>query len=107
METVVAVASDADAYIDTQAPWKLKKEDPARMKTVLYVLAETIRCLAIATQPVTPDSAGKILGQLKVPEDERLFAHISGDYALKSGTAIDKPEGVFPRIQLEQSEDAA
>lgn len=107
LETVVAVASDADAYIDTQAPWKLKKEDPARMKTVLYVLAETIRCLAIATQPVTPDSAGKILGQLKVPEDERLFAHISGDYALKSGTAIDKPEGVFPRIQLEQSEDAA
>lgn len=107
LETIMAVASDADAYIDAQAPWKLKKEDPERMKTVLYVLAEAIRCLAIAIQPVTPECAGKILDQLKVPEGERLFEHISADYALKSGTAIDKPEGVFPRIQIEQAEDAA
>lgn len=97
--------SDCDAYIDTQAPWKLKKEDPARMNTVLYVMAEAIRCITIAVQPVMPGSSAKILDQLKVPETERLFAHIAGDYALKPGTAIDKPEGVFPR--LHQEEEAA
>jgi methionyl-tRNA synthetase len=107
LEIIVSAARDADVYIDAQAPWKLKKEDPERMKTVLYVLAEVIRCLAIAIQPVTPVSAGKILDQLNITEDQRDFGFISGSYLLKSGTEINKPEGVFPRIQLEQAEDAA
>lgn len=91
-----------DSYIDAQAPWKLKKEDPARMGTVLYVLAEAIRCLGIAVQFAMPASAAKVLEQLQVHEDKRLFSHINGDYALVPGTVIDKPEGVFPRIVTEE-----
>ena len=94
----MAVAAQADKYVDAQAPWALKKEDPERMKTVLYVLAEAIRCIAITLQFVTPEGAGKILDQLKIPQNQRLFEHISADYAIKPGTEIDKPEGVFPRI---------
>ncbi len=107
LETIMAVAREADAYIDRQAPWKLKKEDPKRMETVLYVLAEVIRCLAIAIQPVTPEAASKILDQLEIFKDQRLLVHISSDYALKSGTKIEKPEGVFPRIVLEEEPQKA
>lgn len=32
------VSRDANRYIDFQAPWKLKKTDPGRMQTVLWVL---------------------------------------------------------------------
>ncbi len=97
--------SNCDAYIDWNAPWSLKKTDPARMNTVLYVLSEAIRGIAILVQPVMPDSANKILDQLSVPKDQRMFIHLSSDYALKPGTKIDKPEGVFPRIV--ESEEAA
>ncbi len=97
IEAVWSVVSDANTYVDITAPWGLKKNDPERMKTVLYVLAETIRCLAIAVQPYTPNSASKMLDQLKIADDQRSFAHISADSALKP-VAIDKPEGVFPRI---------
>lgn len=96
------VARHADGYVDAQAPWTLKKTDVERMKTVLYVLAETVRCLAIAMQCVTPDGAGKILDQLKIAGDARLFTHISGDHALKGGITIDKPEGAFPRLDLDK-----
>ncbi len=41
------------------------------------------------------------LGQLAVSENERTFNHLSAEYALKPGTALLKPEGVFPRIQAE------
>lgn len=99
------VISACDIYIDQQAPWKLKKENPQRMETVLYVIAEAVRCIAIAVQPVTPGSAAKLLDQLVVPQDKRLFAHIAKEHALKPGTKIDKPEGVFPRIV--ESEEAA
>ncbi len=93
------VISECDTYIDRQAPWKLKKEDPERMKAVLYVLAEIIRCIAISVQHTTPEAAGKILDQLGVGAKERQFYHISENYALLGGTSIDKPEGVFPRIE--------
>ena len=53
-----------NAYVDEQAPWALRKTDPARMGTVLYVLAETIRRLAILTQPLMPDASAKILEPL-------------------------------------------
>ena len=107
LEGIMVIARAADGYIDAQAPWKLKKEDPERMKTVLAVLAECIRCLAIVIQPVTPDAAGKILDQLSVSKEHRLFSHISKDYALEEGTVIDKPEGVFPRIVEEEDQKQA
>ena len=44
----------ADRYVDEMAPWALRKTDIARMGTVLYVLAEVIRHLAIFVQPVMP-----------------------------------------------------
>ena len=104
LEVTMTIARAADAYIDAQAPWKLKKEDPARMEVVLYTLAEVIRCLAIAMLPVTPEAASKILDQLEIASDQRYLAHIDAKDALKGGTAIEKPEGVFPRI-VEQEEE--
>ncbi len=102
LEEIMKIVSYADGYVDAQAPWTLRKEDPERMKTVLYVLAEVIRCLGIIMQPVTPASADKLLDQLKVPKDERTFEHINEKYALQPGTKIDKPEGIFPRIAPEE-----
>ncbi|MAF96516.1 MAG: methionine--tRNA ligase [Rhodospirillaceae bacterium] len=99
LEAVWAVVRAANAYVDGQAPWKLAKEDPARMGTVLCVLAETIRHLAILTQPFMPDSSARLLDQLAVPEDARAFACLGPDHALKAGTELPIPEGVFPRYE--------
>lgn len=108
VERVISLARAADGYIDTQAPWTLKTQDPERMKTVLYVLAEVIRCVAILIQSTTPEAGSKILDQLEVNADERLFDNVSQDYAIKPGTVIAKPKGVFPRIvEDDKQEDAA
>ena len=96
------VIAEANRYVDTQAPWALRESDPARMATVLYVLAETIRRLAILAQPVTPGAAGRMLDQLAVAEDARDFAHLGPDHALAPGAALPKPEGVFPRYVDEE-----
>jgi methionyl-tRNA synthetase len=98
MEEFIAVSTLANAYIDEQAPWKLKKENPERMATVLYVLAEVIRNLGLIIQPFTPAAAQKILDQVAVPANQRDFSFIGETYALKVGTALPVPAGVFPRI---------
>jgi methionyl-tRNA synthetase len=99
LEGTWAVISDANVYVDEQAPWALRKSDPARMKTVLYVLAECLRHLAILTQPVMPDAMGRMLDQLGVPEDARDFSALGT--RLVPGTALPKPQAVFPRYSDE------
>jgi methionyl-tRNA synthetase len=100
---ILAMASSANEYIDREAPWKLKKENPARMESVLYYLAESIRCIAIMLQPFTPGAAEKLLDQLAVPKDQRLFKHLTAEFALTPGTELPKPEGVFPRLVVEET----
>ena len=76
------------------------------MATVLYVLAETIRHLALLTQPVMPDSSARLLDQLAIPADARDFAALGEGHALKPGTPLPAPQGVFPRY-VEDEQGAA
>jgi methionyl-tRNA synthetase len=71
LELVFEVVGEANRYVDAQAPWALRRTDPARMATVLYVLAEAIRNIALLCQPVMPGSAAKILDLLTISLDDR------------------------------------
>ncbi len=103
LETIWAVIRAANAYVDRQAPWVLRKSDPARMRTVLYTLAEAIRHIAILLQPFMPDAMARMLDQLAVAEEKRGFASLGPDHALTAGTPLPKPQGVFPRISDEET----
>ena len=102
LEAIFAQAAAADVYISHQEPWALKKTNITRMNTVLFVLADTIRQLAILIQPIMPESAGKILGQLNVAD--RAFEHLGEVGRISVGTVIPKPVGVFPRLELKEDE---
>lgn len=97
LESIWAVVRNANAWMDEQAPWALKKTDPVKMGTVLAELAEAIRVLAIVMQPFTPKGCKVILDTLNIPEDQRLYKHASADFALKAGHSINQPVGAFPR----------
>jgi len=97
LEAVFEVVGRANRYVDEQAPWALRKTDPARMATVLYALAETIRYVAILLQPIMPGSCARMLDQLAVPDDARSFADLTASGRLVPGTPLPKPQGVFPR----------
>jgi len=98
LEAIWVVVRAANGYVDRQAPWALRKTDEARMRTVLYVLAETIRNLALYTLPVMPTASGAILDQVGVGPDRRSFAAAGEGGRLVPGTALPKPAGVFPRF---------
>jgi methionyl-tRNA synthetase len=97
LEAIWRVVAEANRYVDEQAPWVLRRDDPMRMKTVLYTLAETIRHLGILVQPFVPGTAAKLLDQLAVRKTERSFAALEAA-PLSPGTALPPPEGVFPRF---------
>ena len=95
LETVWRVVRAANAYVDHQAPWALRKTDPARMATVLRVLTDSLRAIATVLQPFMPGSMARMLDQLGVPAAARTFAALNT--ALPAGTALPAPQGIFPR----------
>ena len=92
-----AVVADANRYFASQEPWVLRKQDPVRMGTVLYVTAETLRIIAILAQPFVPSAAARLLDLLAVPRGERILACIGPDHRLAPGSRLMKPEPIFPR----------
>ncbi|MGN6536908.1 MAG: methionine--tRNA ligase, partial [Mesorhizobium sp.] len=106
LAAIFGVVAEANRYFAAQEPWALKKTDPARMETVLWTTAETIRRVAILCQPYIPGSAEKLLDLLAVPADRRQFEHVTAGHALTAGTALPAPQPVFPRY-VEQPEASA
>jgi methionyl-tRNA synthetase len=97
LEAIWQVVGDANRYVDAQAPWTLRKTNPARMATVLYVLAEVVRRLALLVQPVVPNAAAAILEQLAAGSGQQDFSRIGDSGRLVPGTVLPAPRPVFPR----------
>lgn len=101
LEAVWHVLGDTNAYFAEQEPWKLKKTDPARMETVLYVTIEIVRQVAILLQPVLPQAMTSLLNVLAVGEGSARNFENYGT-ALVPGTELPAPAPVFPRYEEEK-----
>jgi methionyl-tRNA synthetase len=81
-----------NAYVDAQAPWALRKTDPERMAAVLGTLVAAVRELTRAIAPIIPESADKLLTLIDAGE---------------GGAPIPQPTPLFPRLELDEEEEAA
>ncbi len=97
LEAIWGVVADCNRYFTAQAPWALRKTDPARMETVLYVTAEVLRIVGILSQPIMPTSSAALLDALGQGADARSFAAIAT--RIEPGTAIPAPTPIFPKYQ--------
>ncbi|MGE4323897.1 MAG: methionine--tRNA ligase [Sphingobium sp.] len=94
-------------YIDAQAPWTLRKTDPARMETVLATLYVAIAQLAVGILPVIPASATALLDHMGVPPDQRTYAAIGENWygpLAESGFVLAAPRPLFPRLDLVETD---
>jgi methionyl-tRNA synthetase len=97
LSEIWAVVAEANRYFASQEPWVLRKQNPARMATVLFVTAEVLRAVGIMAQPFVPEAAAKLLDLLAVPSGERQIAAIGSARRLSPGTPLPQPEPIFPR----------
>lgn len=106
IKLVWSFISRTNKYIDETTPWVLGKDESkhAELNRVLYNLAEALRTVSILIEPFMPTTAHRIWAQLDVPqkfEDARL-SDIETWGKLPVGTHINKPEQLFPRIEIEE-----
>ena len=104
LEHIWKLIRAANGYIDRQAPWALKKNDPARMGPVLRLLMDLLRVIGTLLTPLMPDSMERLLDQLGVPAESRSIAAL--DQTLAAGVALPAPAGIFPRFVEKRPEMA-
>jgi len=102
LELIWAAIAQVDGYITGQKPWSLAEEpgQRARLETVLYYAAESLRILVTLAHPVLPISTEKIwrqMGQLGVLGEMGIDQLAWG--TLRPGTLIGEPAAVFPRVE--------
>ncbi|WP_062530668.1 methionine--tRNA ligase [Demequina rhizosphaerae] len=123
------VIGDANKYLADTAPWKLKNENPERMRTVLAVAAQLVSDANTMMSPFLPHSAQKVhealggtgvlapMPQMNEVADldlaDRHYPVIQGDYAsvagwgrtdLVAGTAVPAPSPIFQKLDDEMVE---
>jgi len=98
--------SHLNKYVDLSAPWVLfKEENSDRLRTVMYVLLEGLRKIALHLWPVMPGASEKMLDQLGIRFDLKaidLALEATHWQGLKAGTAVARKSNLFPRVDLSQ-----
>ena len=105
LQDVWQLVGECNRYIDVNAPWVLVKTDEGkeRLKTVLYVLCECIRIVAILIAPTMPRTPARIYEQLGIAEGELTGWESASRFGLlPAGTKVQKGEALFPRIDVKK-----
>ncbi|MET7652181.1 methionine--tRNA ligase [Streptomyces sp. NPDC005486] len=97
-----------NGYITEQEPWKVAKDDSpqgkARLATILYTAAESLRAVAVLLNPVMPDTSQKLWDSLGA---EAVLGALADQWVqeagtwgiLPAGTTVTKGAVLFPRLE--------
>lgn len=105
LQDIWQLVGECNRYIDVNAPWVLVKTDEGkeRLKTVMYVLCECIRIVAILIAPTMPRTPARIYEQLGVAEGQLTGWESASRFGLlPAGTKVQKGEALFPRIDVKK-----
>lgn len=110
LELLWEFVAASDGYITLNAPWKLsestREDDRAKLSSVLYTAAESIRILTALLYPFIPEAAGRVWQQLGLGtfKDGKTEKWHPGEYqqllqwgGLKPGTKLGELGPIFPR----------
>ena len=102
LDEIWKVVDRANKYIDETTPWVLAKseETRARLGTVLYNLAETIRIIAALLSPFMPETSEKIAAQINA--DTLTYESTKTFGVTKPGTKVGEAVPIFARIDVEK-----
>jgi len=104
LESLWELVRGLNKYIDTTAPWTLfKNRDKVRLGTVMYMVLEHMRKIAVHLWPVMPEASVKMLEQLGCAFDLDKVALAKEPEVwglLDSGLAVAAASNLFPRVDL-------
>ncbi|MYT70090.1 MULTISPECIES: methionine--tRNA ligase [unclassified Streptomyces] len=97
-----------NGYITEQEPWKVAKDDSpegkARLATILYTAAESLRAVAVLLNPIMPETSAALWESLGAEASLGALAdqqvQMAGTWGrLPAGATVTKGAILFPRLE--------
>jgi methionyl-tRNA synthetase len=92
------VARLGNKYLADEEPWKMVKENPARVQTQMYVALQIATALAVLSEPFLPFTAKKLSNILNIDTLDWNDVTTKSD-VLPAGHQIGQPEILFAQIE--------
>ena len=109
LQEIWHLIGESNRYIDQTQPWVLGREEVTkpRLQTVLYVLAECIRYVAVLIGPVMPGTPARIFEQLGLQDAAcTTWDSLAAFGGLPCGIRVHKGEALFPRVDVAKEMEA-
>ena len=91
------LARIGNKYLADSEPWKVVKNDPERVKTILNLSLQLVANLAIAFEPFLPFSSEKLRGMLHIEEAQ--WDRLGATDLLPAGHVLGEPVLLFEKIE--------
>ena len=97
LANMMDLARLGNKYLAETEPWKVIKENPARVETIMNIALQIAANLAILSEPFLPFTAEKLRNQLGL--NETTWAETGGADLLPVGTVIGESSLLFEKIE--------
>ena len=97
LANMMDLARLGNKYLAETEPWKVIKENPARVETIMNIALQIAANLAILSEPFLPFTAEKLRNQLGL--NETTWAETGGSDLLPVGTLIGESSLLFEKIE--------
>ena len=97
-QDLMNLARIGNKYLADQEPWKLVKQDPIRVKTIINTALQIAAALAVLSEPLLPFTSQKMKSMLNLNVGWDEVANFKNPLLLK-GKLLKKPELLFTKIE--------
>ena len=97
LANMMDLARLGNKYLAETEPWKVIKENPVRVETIMNIALQIAANLAILSEPFLPFTAEKLRNQLDL--NETTWAETGGADLLPVGTLIGESSLLFEKIE--------
>lgn len=96
---VMDLLTEANKFLENEAPWKKAKEDVNAASESLVTVLEVLRIAGTLLSPVIPTKAAELMNRIGYRGDLN-FEQTKVAQVLKPGSEVIKADPLFPRIEL-------
>jgi methionyl-tRNA synthetase len=104
---LAGIVRETNRYLEVKQPWTMAKTgETEAFNTVMYYAAEALRIVSGMLHPVMPEKMSALRVALGLGEEAPAYGSLAEWGVLVPGQAVEKPESLFPRIQVEKATTA-
>ena len=105
LKTLMEISTKGNQILQFNAPWKMQKEDPEAVKTIMNLCLQYVAAISVACRPFMPFTSDKLRNMLSLSPikeqgefDDMLFRLCEGEVLIDEGHKIGEAKHLFTRI---------